>query len=306
MLSPPAIQRAALEATVARFESWATYAGLSTALLVAIAAACSVAYLYQRLRLGDLGREEDRRQKLLVERLEAAALFFTALAAVVGLVGAISTIGYVWNNRKLQVFQEQDISEARQSAAVALEQENAIKKENRILDQKLTETQRQQLLTTRELAATVNDLSTAKTRLDTVNRDLAARRKAEEAAEQIRRTPPNIDVHLASSAVKEKLTLYINCGNLVPFEFRAIVVTENNIIVTGLPLGMTKVFPKKGRQLFNDVLDLHIDQVRDGFLELQVDYASLSAEDLRLQGLKGKIVKRYHIEKDGVTLTSLD
>jgi hypothetical protein len=69
---------------------------------------------------------------------------------------------------------------------------------------------------------------------------------------------------------------------------------------------MTKVFPKKGRQLFNDVLDLHIDQVRDGFLELQVDYASLSAEDLRLQGLKGKIVKRYHIEKDGVTLTSLD
>ncbi len=75
---------------------------------------------------------------------------------------------------------------------------------------------------------------------------LAKKEEQEAETERIRHTASIITVGLTSVPEHGKVMTYFESKNLVPFECRYVITTEDNVIVSRTPQGFTKVFPKSG------------------------------------------------------------
>jgi hypothetical protein len=104
---------------------------------------------------------------------------------------------------------------------------------------------------------------------------------------------------------KGKVNLQIKSNNLIPFEYRYFIATEENIVVAGLPLSMAKVYPDKDHDLFFLPIDLQLERVKNYCLELRFIFQSLSNEELHLPGHEGEIIRKYRIGADGTSLTQI-
>jgi len=136
---------------------------------------------------------------------------------------------------------------------------------------------------------------------------MAKREEQEAEAERIKRTAPIVTVGLTSVPEQGKVMVYWESKNLVPFEFRYVVCTENNAIVSAIPMEYTKVYPKSGPKgsLFYSVEELHWDQIKNNYLEIHFTVQSLSYEELHLPGHSVTIISKYRIAPDG-SLLALD
>lgn len=134
--------------------------------------------------------------------------------------------------------------------------------------------------------------------------ELATQREREEEAERIRRTPPRIDAYLVPVG-KGKVNLQIKSNNLIPFEYRYDIVTEDNLIVAPFPVSMAKIYPDKNHMLFFLTTDLQLERIKNHYLELRFTFQSLSNEELHLPGHEGAIVRKYRIGDDETSLTQI-
>lgn len=163
-------------------------------------------------------------------------------------------------------------------------------------DDKAAEAEKQQL---REDLAKTGETARAATA------QLKAQRKAEEAAEALRRTPPKIEAGLAFFR-DNRLHAVVDSLTTVPFEHQWVIVTTKDILVTGFPLEWTKTYPAKGSQRFNQLVDpINFEKIVDGYIELRFEYRSLYAAELGLTELSGSIVKKYRVDFPSLTLVEL-
>ena len=136
---------------------------------------------------------------------------------------------------------------------------------------------------------------------------LAKKEEREAEDERIRHSAPIITVGLTSVPEHGKVMAYFESKNLVPFEYRYVITTEDNIVVSGIPLGYTKVFPKSGPKgsLFYSIDQLQWERIKNSHLEIHFTFQSLSYEELRLPGHSATIIRKYTISPNG-SLLSLD
>lgn len=134
--------------------------------------------------------------------------------------------------------------------------------------------------------------------------ELNAQREEQEEKERIRRTAPKLDAYLEVQG-KGKVNLEIKSRNLIPFEYRYVVVTEKNLVVAPLPITMSKVYPDKDHDLFFLPISLQLDRIKDHYLELRFTFESLSFDQFHLPGHEGEIIKKYRIGPNGNSLTPI-
>jgi hypothetical protein len=136
---------------------------------------------------------------------------------------------------------------------------------------------------------------------------LAQKEQQEAEAERIRHTAPIIVVSLASVPEHGKIMVRFESVNHIPFEYRYVLTTENNRIVSGIPFAFSKAFPKSapGGVLFYSIDPIQFDQIKNNYLEIRLTYQSLSYEELRLPGHSATIIRKYKIGSDD-SLTELD
>lgn len=102
---------------------------------------------------------------------------------------------------------------------------------------------------THDLQLSKREVGELQRRTEELNEEIEAGRRAKVEAEKQRRTPPQISVDLVAQSPK-KFRLEIRLGNSIPFEFKYLVTTTKDLMVTGIPLEWTKVFPKANQKLF--------------------------------------------------------
>jgi hypothetical protein len=133
---------------------------------------------------------------------------------------------------------------------------------------------------------------------------LAKKEEQEADANRIKHTAPIITVGLTSVPEHGKVMVYVESINLVPFEYRYVVTTENNRNVSGWTPVYSKVYPKSGPKgsTFYSVEPLQWEQIKNNYLELHFTFQSLSYEELRLPGHSATIIRKYRIGPDGSLL----
>jgi len=133
---------------------------------------------------------------------------------------------------------------------------------------------------------------------------LAKKEEQDAETERIRHTAPIIIVGLTSVPEHGKIMVYFESKNHIPFEYRYVVTTEDSIIVSGVPLGFTKTYPKSGPKgsLFYSVDQLQWERIKNNHLEIHFTFRSLSYEELRLPGHSATIIRKYTIGPDGSLL----
>jgi hypothetical protein len=131
---------------------------------------------------------------------------------------------------------------------------------------------------------------------------LAKKEEQEAENERIKHTAPIITVGLTSVPEHGKVMEYVESKNLVPFEYRYVITTEENLIVAGVPLVFTKVYPKSGPKgsQFYSIDQLQWERIKNNYLEFHFTFQSLSYEELRLPGHSATIIRKYRIAPDGV------
>jgi hypothetical protein len=85
-------------------------------------------------------------------------------------------------------------------------------------------------------------------------------------------------------------------------EGRYAICTKENVLVAGIPMGMSKVYPHVGQATFSVPVDIQLDRIKDNYLELRFSFMSLSYEELHLAGHAGQITLKYTIASDGISL----
>jgi hypothetical protein len=133
---------------------------------------------------------------------------------------------------------------------------------------------------------------------------LAKKEEQEAETERIRHTAPIIAVGLTSVPDPGKVMVYFESKNLVPFEYRYLITTEDNLVISGVPLSFNKVYPKNGPKggLFYSVDQLQWQRIKNNYLEIRFTFQSLSYEELRLPGHSATIIRKYRIGADGALL----
>lgn len=126
---------------------------------------------------------------------------------------------------------------------------------------------------------------------------VAEEQQAKREADDRRRMAPVMSVDLEPLTLG-KVRLRITSQNLVPFEFNDVVVTTENVIVSGIPMGFAKIFPTADRRVFVGEIAIQTDRVRESYLELRFRYRSLVAEELMLPGHEGEITHKYKASTD--------
>ena len=119
--------------------------------------------------------------------------------------------------------------------------------------------------------------------------------RADQLKETLRRTPPDLEVTLEFFR-DGTLHVVIDSKNRVPFECQWKLVTKNNIIVSGIPLDWSHVYPDKTPQGFNQTADLDPSKIVDNYVELRFNFRSIYAAELRLPQLSGRLTKAYYID----------
>ena len=138
------------------------------------------------------------------------------------------------------------------------------------------------------------DTASASADAKAANAKLEEEERLKNEAAVRRRTPPVISAELRAIG-PGKLVVVLKSENLIPFEFHAVVVTTENLMVSGLPLDWPKVFPTGNLSVFYSNVDIQWAIVREGYLELRVSYRSLAPELLGTPGHSGSIVKKYRV-----------
>lgn len=112
---------------------------------------------------------------------------------------------------------------------------------------------------------------------------------------QRKHTSPNIDAQLALSD-KGNLLIVIDAHNLIPFKARWVIVTERDVIVSGLMLGDAEFHPMTDKKRWQEKVDIQRDKVVNDFLELRFDYTSVYVAELNYpKELSGEIVRKYKL-----------
>lgn len=151
-----------------------------------------------------------------------------------------------------------------------------------------------------EVSRLKQGLQEAESASTAANQKLKDEELARAAAEKVRRTPPTLDAYLAPAG-RGKVALEMKSENLIPFEYRYAIVTERDIIVTGIPMSMAKVYPKKDSPLSYLLLDLQLDRITNNYLEMRFTFESVYAEEFGLPAQT--ITRKYKLGADQVTLT---
>jgi hypothetical protein len=133
---------------------------------------------------------------------------------------------------------------------------------------------------------------------------LANKEEHEAENERIKRTAPIITVGLTSVPEHGKVMAYFESNNLVPFEYQYVITTEENLVISSVPLGFTKVNPKSGPKgsQFYSIDQLQWERIKNNYLEIRFTFRSLSYEQLRLPGHSATIIRKYRIGPDGSLL----
>jgi len=138
-----------------------------------------------------------------------------------------------------------------------------------------------------------------------VVRNAEARRAEEERAqalakqreEQRRRTPPALDAYLAFGEQSQNLRLVIDAKNDIPFMYRVVIVTERNLIVSGIQLEDAELYPAtSAKKRWSGKADIDREKVINDYVELRFTYESLySAELGDPPELRGTINRKYKL-----------
>ena len=117
-------------------------------------------------------------------------------------------------------------------------------------------------------------------------------RNAEQIA--IKHTRPLVDVSLGKSDRTGKILLVIIAGNQIPFKTSWHVVTENNMVVSGILLEKPEVFPTEEKKRFLQEVIINDDKVVNNYIELRFSFESIYYAELNNpEHLKGNLVKKY-------------
>lgn len=118
-------------------------------------------------------------------------------------------------------------------------------------------------------------------------------------AEQRRRTPPLMDANLVNAERPGEALVTITSRNLIPFECQIVIATASNVIVSGIPVGWSRVIPTEGLSIFRSKKSIRWDQVADDYLELRFNFRSLIPELFDTPGHHGLILKKYRVGAEG-------
>lgn len=126
---------------------------------------------------------------------------------------------------------------------------------------------------------------------------IAGRRK--QTLESIhRRTKPEIDVAIKTYGPSGRFLVTIEPRNEVPFEFRWLIVTRDNVVVSGLQLDWSKVKPNELTPRFSQHAEFQIDKVVENYIELRFDFRSVYADELPAADLSGRLRRAYILTSD--------
>jgi hypothetical protein len=134
-------------------------------------------------------------------------------------------------------------------------------------------------------------------------RQLEEEQETKRKAEELRRIPPLLDAFLEPQG-RGRVQVRIVSKNLIPFEYKYFIQRKDGtLLTTSFPLDSANLFPTGGQNIFAETRA--IQPSPDGYLELRVEFKSLSKDLHNLPGHTGSIVKRYGTSADGSSLTAL-
>ena len=113
-----------------------------------------------------------------------------------------------------------------------------------------------------------------------------------------KRTSPEIEVSIKTSSTTGQLLVVIEPRNKVPFECQWKVVTRDNVVVSGIPLDWTKVYPDNQTPVLTQRADLDVNRIVDDHVELRFDYRSVYAAELLNASLSGRLIRTYKLTPD--------
>jgi hypothetical protein len=138
--------------------------------------------------------------------------------------------------------------------------------------------------------------------VSSIEAELAAKKKLEEDAERKRRTTPLIVASLIP-VMPGKVNLCVQSTNLIPYQYRYAIVGSTNLVLGGFPIEMDTVYPTSEAPTFCLSKDIDLSSITDHYIELRLDFKSLSFDELHLPGHSGRIVVGYTISDDGKSLS---
>lgn len=127
---------------------------------------------------------------------------------------------------------------------------------------------------------------------------MVATKRKENLEEALKKTHPKLDVAIKTGEATGQLLLIIEPQNKVPFECQWLIVTRNNVLVSGMQLDWIKIIPKDEIPFFHSPAEFDTDKVVDNYLELRFNYRSIYDAELPKENLSGKLVKSYNLSPD--------
>ena len=112
---------------------------------------------------------------------------------------------------------------------------------------------------------------------------------------QMKHTSPSLtaDVTLVDSS---NVKIVVAAQNYIPVRANWLFVTKDNQVVSGIMTEKIELHPTAASSKWNHTQSLQLDRVKDGFIELRLDYVSVySAEVGNPSNLTGRIVRAYQL-----------
>lgn len=138
--------------------------------------------------------------------------------------------------------------------------------------------------------------------VSSIESELAAKKMLEEEAEKKRRTAPIVTASLVPLS-PGKVNLCVQSTNLIPYQYRYVIVGSTNGVLGSFPMAMDTFYPTSEVPTFCLTKDIDLSSISDHYLELRFDFKSLSFDELRLPGHAGRISIGYVISDNGKTLS---
>ncbi len=124
--------------------------------------------------------------------------------------------------------------------------------------------------------------------------------RAKNTNDLFRRTPRELKASLELVGVDD-FRVFIDSLKQVPFEFQWRLVTKNDLLVGGIPLDWSEVYPDKTPQRFNQrVASVNWEDIVDDFVELRFRWRSVYAAEQRTSNLEGSLVRKYMFKRDSI------
>jgi hypothetical protein len=127
---------------------------------------------------------------------------------------------------------------------------------------------------------------------------MLATKSKEKLEQELKITHPRMDVAIKTVEATGQLLVVIKPLNKVPFECKWLIVTRNNIVVSGLQLDWIRLIPNDATPFFQSPAEFALDKVVDNYVELRFSYRSIYADELPKENLAGRLVKSYKVTSD--------